>query len=359
MKRARLLALASVVLATSASAHLMVAQHGTLNFVGNGAFLVMSLPASAFPWADDDHDGRLSGLELQRHQAEVAAAVHSDVRLLDAEGPRPLEGLLFSLTPAEDAPASEGTQLVVLGRFALAQAAAPWRFEVKRFGTAERDRAEQVTFTRGTDSQFFIFTPGRLSTSLFPSVGASFVDSARLGVEHIVTGFDHLLFLLVVLAAGGGWRRAALASTCFTLGHAATLALSVVGGFSAPASVVEPAIAATIVGMAAFDWRARVRKVEVRSAWRHALVFGCALIHGLGLASALKELGVDRAHLGAVLAGFNVGLEVGQLAVSAVAIIMSAVVIRLTGAARAEVAQSIAGVGAIIMGGLWLVQRVW
>ncbi len=355
MKHARLLALLGVVLATSASAHLMVAQHGTLNFVGDGAFLVMSLPATAFPLADENHDGRLSALELQQHQADLATAVQSEVQLLDSLGPRPLEGMLFSLAAAEDEPASEGVQLVVLGRFALADPAAPLRFELKRFG----EGAEQVTFTRGADSQLVVFSPGHTSAALFRSAGAMFVDHVRLGVEHIVTGFDHLLFLLVVLATGGGWRRAALALTCFTLGHAATLALSVLGGVSAPASVVEPAIAATIVGMAAFDWRARVRGVEVSSAVRLALVFGCALIHGLGLASSLNVLGVDRAHLGPVLAGFNVGVELGQLAVSAAALTAASLVIRLAGTARAERAQWLASGGAMLVGSVWLVQRVW
>ena len=116
MKHARLLALVGVALATRASAHLMVAQHGTVNVVGDGAFLVLSVPAAAFPFADEDGDGRLSPLELQRHQAEVGAAVQSGVRLLEGDTSCPLEGLLFSLTPDELAPEDVGAQVVVLGR---------------------------------------------------------------------------------------------------------------------------------------------------------------------------------------------------------------------------------------------------
>ncbi len=348
MKHLRLLALAGVVLATSASAHLMVAQHGTLNFVGDGAFLVMSLPASAFPLADEDHDGRLSSAELQRHTADLAATAQRGLRVLEETGPRPLEGLMFSLEEG-------GAQVVLLGRYALSRPDATTRFEVTLLGA----QPEQVTFTRGAASQFVVFSPSRTAASLFPSPGALFLEHARLGVEHIVTGFDHLLFLLVVLAAGGGWRRVALALTCFTLGHAATLALSVLGGVSAPASVVEPAIAATIVGMAAFDWRARSRGVDPGTAWRLTLVFACALIHGLGLASALKELGVDHAHLAPVLVGFNVGVELGQLAVSAVAAAALALLIRLAGAARTGRAHWLASASAMLVGSVWLVQRLW
>jgi hypothetical protein len=331
----------------------MVAQHGTLHFVGDGAFLVMSLPASAFPFADADHDGRLSAAELQWHQAAITAAVQADLRLLDATGPRPLEGLMFTLSPAEEAPGTEGRELVVLGRFALAQVDGPFQFELSRFSSGG---SEQVTFTRGTASQLVFFTPERTTSALFPSAGALFVEHVRLGVEHILTGFDHLLFLLVVLAAGGGWRRIALALTCFTLGHAATLALSVLGGVSAPASVVEPAIAATIVGMALFDWRSRARGVDPGA--RLVLVFGCALIHGLGLASSLKELGIDRQHLAPVLVGFNVGIELGQLAVSLVAALTALLLTRVVGAARAERGQWVPSAVAILVGGVWLVERL-
>ena len=76
---------------------------------------------------------------------------------------------------------------------------------------------------------------------------------------HVLGGLDHLLFLLVVLATGWAWRSALLALTCFTAGHAATLAAVALGGVTAPAHMVEPAIAATIVGMALFDRWSRQR----------------------------------------------------------------------------------------------------
>lgn len=357
MKYARLLALVGVALATRASAHLMVAQHGTVNVVGNGAFLVLSVPAAAFPFADEDGDGRLSPLELQRHQSDVGAAVQAGARLLEGDTARPLEGMLFSLTPDELAPAEVGAQLVVLGRFALATPGEPLRFELTLFGGA--DQSEQMTFTRGAESQLARFTPTRTTSALFPSSGALFIEYLHMGVEHIVTGFDHLLFLLVVLAAGGGWRRVALGLTCFTLGHAATLALSVVGGVSAPSSLVEPAIALTIIGMAAFDARARARGVESSGVWRLGLVFACALIHGLGLASSLTSLGVDRAHLLSVLGGFNLGVEVGQLAVSAVAALVVVALARFWSKSTTAHAQRWAGVAAMLIGSVWLVQRVW
>jgi hypothetical protein len=97
----RSLGLAALLLiSTSVQAHLMVSEHGTLNLVGDGGFLVLSLPAAAFPFADDDGDGRLALAELRVHQARLTAAVQAGVLLRDDAGPRPLEGVLLSLSPS-------------------------------------------------------------------------------------------------------------------------------------------------------------------------------------------------------------------------------------------------------------------
>jgi hypothetical protein len=259
----------------------------------------------------------------------------------------PLDGLL--LTPTDD-----GLQVVVLGRFVLGEPTADLRLELTLFGSGEGERSEAVTVTRADQAQLVMFDPNRTSRPLFTSSGAVFVETVKLGVEHIATGFDHLLFLLVVLAAGGGWRRVALTLTCFTVGHAVTLALSVLGGVSAPPSVVEPAIAATIIGIAAFD------RVESRATWRLVLVFGCALIHGLALATSLKEHGIDRAQVVPVLVGFNLGIELGQLAVSVVAVALAGLVLRVAGAGYASRVQSLGRLTAMVVGSVWLIERlVW
>ena len=107
------------------------------------------------------------------------------------------------------------------------------------------------------------------------------------------------------------------ALTCFTAGHGLTLIVCVWGGWFAPAAIVEPAIAATIVGMAAFDFWGRWRALPMRPGLRLGLVFCCALIHGLGLAGGLADLGVNSSNLGWSLAGFNTGIELAQVGVAA------------------------------------------
>jgi hydrogenase/urease accessory protein HupE len=133
-----------------------------------------------------------------------------------------------------------------------------------------------------------------------------------LGIEHILLGFDHLAFLLALLIAGGTLREAAKIITSFTIAHSITLALATLEVIVIPASIVEPLIAASIVYVGLENiFR---RKIEHR--W--LLTFGFGLVHGFGFASALRELGVG-AGVKAVapLLSFNLGVEMGQIAVAA------------------------------------------
>lgn len=372
----RLVLLSVASLADPARAHLMVSQHGTLNLVGDGAFLVLSLPVAAFPEADDDGDHRLSVQEFRAHQADLGAAVQAGVQLLDDEGPRPLEGTMLSLTASDEVPGEPAVDLVVLGRFALASEGGrspaarkgrtpptpPGAGHPAPAGEPLRPRRHeplgQVTVTRGPDQQLLVLSPQHPTGVLLPSAWEAFVAALELGLTHLFAGLDHLLFLLVVVAAGGGWRHLLAALTCFTVGHAATLALSIVGGVSAPAALVEPAIAATIVGMALLDWRAHRTGRAVPPATRLALVFGCALIHGLGLASSLVELGLDRRHVLPLVAGFNLGIELGQVAVAGAALGTVWALRRLLGGEGPGWAAHLARAGSVFAGTAWFVQRV-
>ena len=150
------------------------------------------------------------------------------------------------------------------------------------------------------------------------------------GVHHILTGYDHLLFLLCLLLpavlrrdpgpparwlAVIGWRQAVLpvakTVTLFTLAHSVTLALAALGWVKLSPSFVEPAIAATIM-LAAFD---NLRPLLLR--WRGWVTFTFGLIHGFGFAGVLGELQLPPAQFGWALLQFNVGLELGQLAMVA------------------------------------------
>lgn len=150
------------------------------------------------------------------------------------------------------------------------------------------------------------------------SVGGFF----RLGLTHIVEGYDHLLFLFCLLIAGGTIRHFLVVVTAFTLGHSLTLGASVLGFISLPSQVTETAIALSIVIAALLNvpWLKKSESAEdsasIKSRGILAGTFG--LIHGLGFAGILKEIGVQGSGVAAPLLGFNLGVEAGQLVIVAV-----------------------------------------
>jgi len=144
---------------------------------------------------------------------------------------------------------------------------------------------------------------------------SSFWGFLKLGVEHILTGYDHLLFLCGLLLACRRFSTAAKIITCFTVAHSLTLALAALDVVSLPGRVVEPLIAASIVFVGVENV---LRRGE--PGWRWALTFALGLVHGFGFAGALKEagLGSSGAALLVPLFSFNLGVELGQAGVAAV-----------------------------------------
>jgi hydrogenase/urease accessory protein HupE len=134
-----------------------------------------------------------------------------------------------------------------------------------------------------------------------------------LGVEHILLGIDHLLFVLALLFLVGSWPRLIGTVTAFTLAHSLTLAAATLGWIRVPVAPVEALIALSIVFVATEIVHARQGRMGLaaRLPWVVAFVFG--LLHGLGFASALREVGLPEHAIPLALAFFNVGVELGQL----------------------------------------------
>ena len=140
-------------------------------------------------------------------------------------------------------------------------------------------------------------------------------EYAGLGFTHILPkGLDHILFVIGLFLLGTRWRPLLLQVTLFTVAHSVTLGLSMLGIVSLPSSVVEPLIAFSIAYVAVEN----LFTTEL-SPWRGALVFLFGLLHGLGFAGVLGELGMPRGQFGLALVSFNVGVELGQLSVIALA----------------------------------------
>jgi hypothetical protein len=176
------------------------------------------------------------------------------------------------------------------------------------------------------------------------------LDFIVMGAGHILSGPDHLLFLLALLALAKGFWPIVRIVTGFTIAHSITLSLAALGVVDVPGRVVEPLIAATIIWVALENLLAPSR---TRGRWLIAAVFG--LVHGLGFASGLTELGLPREAMVRALVGFNLGVELGQLAF--VAVVMPPLVWLAKPGRLARLPQ-ILSVLVALMGAVWLVERV-
>jgi hydrogenase/urease accessory protein HupE len=178
--------------------------------------------------------------------------------------------------------------------------------EVPRLGAAPTDPGSVAT-TAATPAES---AGGGSAVNEAPTFW-SFIE---LGVEHIWTGYDHLLFLFALLVVCRSFRSIVAIISCFTLAHSLTLALATLDVVALPSRWVEAAIAASIVFVGVENvWR---RGAEPRGRW--ALTFGFGLIHGFGFASVLRDLGVGNTREGIAipLLTFNLGVELGQIAVA-------------------------------------------
>ncbi|MEK6805139.1 MAG: HupE/UreJ family protein [Pseudomonadota bacterium] len=174
-----------------------------------------------------------------------------------------------------------------------------------------------------------------------------------MGIEHILLGADHLLFVFglmwVVFTAGSGMRALVLALTAFTVAHSLTLALAVLGIWGLPARVTEVLIALSIVLLAVELATHESRRAQglppsltLRKPWVAAFAFG--LLHGFGFAGALADIGLPPEARGWALFLFNLGVEVGQLVFVAVLLLVRAQSLRLHPRTSAALTTALGGV---------------
>ncbi|HVV53446.1 MAG TPA: HupE/UreJ family protein [Polyangia bacterium] len=268
--------------------------------------------ARLLPAVDADHDGTIDSQEIVAGRPAVAQALVSGL-VVTADG-QPCPGSL------DRAWAMEGDGGVVFqvrftclappGRLTLAMSLldrlAPGHrhmARVFRAGKAEvkvLDRAHAVWTLSGGG-------PGSGALALAWSM-------LKLGVEHILTGADHLVFLFGLILVGGRLRSLIGVVSAFTIAHSITLALAALSIFTPSPRLVEPAIALSI----AYVGLENLFVHDASKRWRITFPFG--LIHGFGFAGALREIALPRPQVPVALVSFNLGVEIGQLAVLLVAL---------------------------------------
>ena len=313
--------------------------HATVSVAGQSVRYALSLPAEGLG-------------DATRDLRELAAAVARHVTI-------EADGAACSGVPAETRPPSAGRASIEV--VVLYACAAPIRNLSIRDGIDALlgvdhhtiadiqwpGGARQVIFEKGQRQASIAITGERRAER---RAAGQFVFYLGLGVEHIIGGIDHLLFLLALLALATSLWQTVKIVTAFTVAHSITLSLAALGLVDVPSSIVEPLIAASIV------WVAVENLVAPAGAGRRWLIAGLfGLVHGLGFASALVELGLSRDALVRALVGFNIGVELGQLAF--VAVVMPPLVWASRPGRLPRLPQILSVIVALV-GAVWLVERL-
>jgi hydrogenase/urease accessory protein HupE len=227
-------------------------------------------------------------------------------------------------------------------------------------GVGKRYSAVMVkVFWLDGQSRVYTITAGQPTVQLYGSAddqrGMGEIARAYLllGVEHILTGFDHLLFVICLLFLVGFNRRLVATITAFTLAHSLTLALSALGLLSLRPPPVEATIALSIMLVAG---EALHTQPTLSRRWPAMVAFLFGLVHGLGFAGALKQIGLPQNHLSVALLTFNIGVELGQLLVVAAAYIVFRVAAPWPTLERART-PLLYGIGSIAA--YWSIERIY
>jgi hydrogenase/urease accessory protein HupE len=271
-------------------------------------FLLFSSPVSG-------HEVRPAYLEL--HQ--TGTDTYDVLWKVPAHGDNMRLGIYVEFPP--------GTTNVTTPRTLFANDASTERWSVKRASGLTGDKI-YITGLEATMTDVLVRIENLDGTTqvtrVIPS-SPSFVVSAApgalevcrtylvLGVEHILFGVDHLLFVLALLILVKGWRRLVGTITAFTTAHSITLAAATLGFVHVPSKPVEATIALSIVFVACEIVHRRSGRTGLTEAWPWIIAFSFGLLHGLGFASALREVGLPQHAIPFALLFFNVGVELGQL----------------------------------------------
>jgi len=285
---------------------------------------------------DLNHDGVVRWPQIEHRRADIQAYLGSHIRIL-ANGARVgvgfgqlaygtqdgepfiLARLTADVTGAGTTAGAEGTVATLGVNYSLPSA-----------GTAERCHLKVIWPGEGMQAADIFAASGTLTFTRSAAAASGFQESLQQGIWHIWTGYDHILFLIVLLipavfhrTPGGGREavptftaallRVVIIVSAFTVAHSITLACAAMEWVRLPSRLVESVIAASILIAALNNLLSRT--AGGRSA---ELAFAFGLIHGFGFAGALSEIGADGSPLWRTLLAFNGGVEAGQLAIVAV-----------------------------------------
>jgi hydrogenase/urease accessory protein HupE len=313
--------------------------------------------ASQLAELDENHDGTVTQIEFARGQSQLDAAVARDV-VIAADGKvRKAQFIRSHLDQNNNVEVRLDFGATVFSSLEIqSKIIASLPLGHRQYLEVQNSAGEAI-FERllsAADDHAAVQMPRTSASNATFETVRSFANFLSLGVKHILTGYDHLLFLFGLLVVARGFVSALNIITSFTMAHSITLAVATLNLVQIPSRIVEPLIAASIV----FVGVENLLRGDIPKA-RRMVTFGFGLIHGFGFASALHEAGIGSRTGGIVLPlfSFNLGVELGQITVAAVALPIiwklrenPMFIARWAPACSAAV---------VLLGSFWFVQRVW
>ena len=301
----------------------------------------------------DEQKGLVDAAKVAESAAAIAAYVGGHVAVTGADGAPCIAGTP-QVTADEDGVITRNT-------FSCAKVAGDLVYHSTVLTASNSSARQVVLIGSGPDAAQALLdnTNSTLTLSVPPPSLLSVMQRYIVtGIEHIFLGYDHIAFLIAIVL----WARRLLPVikivTAFTIAHSITLSLAALQIVVIPSTIVEPAIAASIVFVAVENFFSR----DIDGRWKVTFAFG--LIHGFGFASALQEFGLPAHAVVPALAAFNIGVEIGQVAIVSIVVPVLVVLDRLFAADRTKPVRAAALVYALsalitVLGSYWFLTRVF
>ena len=294
---------------SSAGAHLLPILSGTLNVIEQHVYVVLSLPASAFRGLDKGPDGAMDIDQYHRVEESLTAQIKQGLTI-DGDGQAPeLIQLMTHFSPRDLKSPADQDAIVVMLEYRFAATPMIVLIKTNLFGDRATDEQLTIKAQKGEDVDTAVLTPLQDSYVFFQGLGSTLFRFMGTGVEHILFGWDHLIFLSTLLVSGRGLRQLLILLTAFTIAHSVTFFLASSGLVRIYPDLVELAIAGTII----LSSLKNILAISLPAAGFALVVFSCGLIHGLGFASSMNTIGLVGPRMVATLLGFNLGVEIGQV----------------------------------------------
>jgi len=295
---------------------------------------------------DHNGDGVVDQHELDARSSDILAYLHQRIAVSAGGVALPLEPGPFHIGRAPDGRILFESTL----RFRAQHPLVDFVIRCEPLTDLGPDHKTLATISREGYVEQFVFERGVTYQRAKADFAGYLVQFLKLGVVHIFTGYDHLLFLLGLLLVGGSFLTVVKIVTSFTLAHSLTLSLAALGIVSIPERLVEAGIAFSITYIALENLLFK----QFDKRWAVSFVFG--LVHGFGFANVLKEMHLPRSGLIGSLFSFNAGVEVGQIAV----VLLILPILGALRRSRAHGAVVTSASGVILVAGLiWFYQRAF